>query len=1035
MTNIADYISQLQTLTQRNIDLLTAINESFFTKREHLQVQLGTTQYVIPSFISLENKINALQENFENLVSAPKTGEAIFNIDGNSRQIELKGYTNTPHRADIDPTKIKGYSVENRDVFKDFMTPTPFIKLDLSGVDNDISHINVKKVTFLSEELKKIVTDSGSSAIAKQSWADLYKILSLYKEDIDYIMYDTLYRMPLRENLGYSEYNIKSIDKDEVDSDLYEYITVTLHEELKYAQYDGTIESYLKIGDMLVTYDDSAKLEIIEINNSTRQLRLRVVNGDYLNLGADPDNNLSSDMCKLKFFSSVDYESNKYINVPLEEDQYVAIFLAPTNDRMNIRAPWGNGILVNTYNLTDEASNTTNFKDYYDDNVRNIGDILNEISTSMSTTITRFTQTEFNTFTNYKPVINKDDIKVVQINTHLNNSTTVQNIRSLYSQKQEYNKQLEEVKAQISSLTTTLSEISFNDTTGVRNSYVSQLTQYNTRQEELLNSITKISNEIATTVNDSVIPIESAKYRIRGYFDWSAITDELIKEYKENIKGIRLQYRYKNQDLSTSTAISLNNGFIFSDWNNMDSFDLKKNPIYENGSYKFKYKQYNGSNDNGSQNEPSFNQIDIPISQGETVDIRLKIVWDFGYPFVETTSDWSDIVNITFPDEYLKDVQVTDIIDENNKDIEDNRFKNILKDQGVTEHINDLVVDQNETYYHQPDHIASGFYTEERRIIPLRDKLTEINTAIQSLQDIVQGTNNTNLKVAILVDGVENTVYTGRENSIILPAYKNTGETKTYSTQATIQITNNSSHVAYLYSIFPSNTSGDIKPDSPSLYNRDGNSDYIVVGEEKNSDGTTKKIGDVWVWCSNADNSNTDNSNGDYIAQRLNQWITFRTKNPADGSMYYGETNDNENKQQSYKKDLQYNSQKGDVDNILYIYPHIDDEEDLIINNANLYSYMTLAPNESLIIPLNVHYKLTGQDTEGKNLPSISRYIAFDLRSSLYLNPNTYIIKFIAPYDETVQNKISRAEKSRLLTTTTTTGITVSKYNTIIKNS
>lgn len=1032
MANIADYISQLQTLTQRNIDLLTAINESFFTKREHLQVQLGTTQYVIPSFISLENKINALQENFENLVSAPKTGEAIFNIDGNSRQIELKGYTNTPHRADIDPDKIKGYSVENRDVFKDFMTPTPFIKLDLSGVDNDISHINVKKVTFLSEELKKIVIgtgteSSGTSAITKQSWADLYKILSLYKEDIDYIMYDTLYRMPLRENLGYSEYTIKSIDKDEVDSDLYEYITVTLHEELKYALYDGTIESYLKVGDMLVTYDDSAKLEIIEINNSTRQLRLRVVNGDYLNLSADPKNDLSSDMCKLKFFSSVDYESNKYINVPLEEDQYVAIFLAPTNDRMNIRAPWGNGILVNTYNLTDEASNKTNFKDYYDDNVRNIGDILNEISTSMSTTITRFTQTEFNTFTNYKPVINKDDIKVVQINTHLNNSTTVQNIRSLYSQKQEYNKQLEEVKAQISSLTTTLSEISFNDTTGVRNSYVSQLTQYNTRQEELINSITKISNEIATTVNDSVIPIESAKYRIRGYFDWSAITDELIKEYKENIKGIRIQYRYKNQDLSTSTAISLSNGFIFSDWNNMDSFDLKKNPIYENGTYKFKYKQYNGSNDNGSQNEPSFNQIDIPISQGETVDIRLKIVWDFGYPFVETTSDWSDIVNITFPDEYLKDVQVTDIINENNKDIEDNRFKNILKDQGVTEHINDVVIDQNETYYHQPDHIASGFYTEERRIIPLRDKLTEINTAIQSLQDIVQGTNNTNLKVAVLVDGVENTVYTGRENSITLPAYENTGEKEIYSTQATIQITNNSSHVAYLYSIFPSDTSGDIKTTSNSLYNRDNkNSDYLVEYQEPNeTDSSTKttKVGGVWIWCSNSG----ENSKGDYTAQRLNQWITFRVKNPANGSMYYDISN--EDKLQSYIKESQYKEDdKATYEDRMFIYPHIDDRDDLIINNANLYSYMTLAPNESLIIPLNVHYILTDSTM-------IEKYIAFDLRSSLYLNPNTYIIKFMAPKEDTIQNKISRAEKSRLLTTTTTTGNTVSKYNTIIKNS
>ena len=69
--------------------------------------------------------------------------------------------------------------------------------------------------------------------------------------------------------------------------------------------------------------------------------------------------------------------------------------------------------------------------------------------------------------------------------------------------------------------------------------------------------------------------------------------------------------------------------------------------------YKF---EMEANNDN--INEPSFNQIDIPISQGETVDIRLKLVYDFGYPFVHTSSTWSKIVNIKFPEEYLKDVQI-----------------------------------------------------------------------------------------------------------------------------------------------------------------------------------------------------------------------------------------------------------------------------------------------------------------------------------------------------------------------------------------
>ena len=47
------------------------------------------------SFLSLENKINALRDDFENLVNAPKTGEAHFTFDGSSKVIELKGYNNT----------------------------------------------------------------------------------------------------------------------------------------------------------------------------------------------------------------------------------------------------------------------------------------------------------------------------------------------------------------------------------------------------------------------------------------------------------------------------------------------------------------------------------------------------------------------------------------------------------------------------------------------------------------------------------------------------------------------------------------------------------------------------------------------------------------------------------------------------------------------------------------------------------------------------------------------------------------------------
>ena len=147
--------------------------------------------------------------------------------------------------------------------------------------------------------------------------------------------------------------------------------------------------------------------------------------------------------------------------------------------------------------------------------------------------------------------------------------------------------------------------------------------------------------------------------------------------------------------------------------------------------------------ENGGKNEPSFNQIDIPITQGETVDIRLQVLFDFGDPFAQTKSQWSDVVNVEFPMELTKNVQILDIIEENNNDIRNNHVQNILKNEGIIRHIDDQVInDKNEIFYHNPKHIPSGFLTNERQIIPLEDKLKEMQTTIDRLMDEVVGVTN-----------------------------------------------------------------------------------------------------------------------------------------------------------------------------------------------------------------------------------------------------------------------------------------------------
>lgn len=894
MASITEYLEKLQKLTQTNCEILKAINDSFFTKNNYLVANVDNNSYTIPSFISLENKINALTENFNNLVYAPKTGEATFNFDGASQTIELKGFNCTPEHLEL--TSPEHFNVENNQIFKDFLSPSPYINFNIKEIPNDINKVVIKKIVAMSDVMKTefssyLTEKEASKTITKVSkvipYEDLYKIISYYKKDIDYIEYDTIKQLPIRNTLGTGIYTITSIDSHEIDDDLYETYVVTIKEDLKYKLFDNVITKNLQVGDELVTYDNSAKLKIIEIRSNTKQLKLEVLNGDYVNLVPDTTGDPVSDLSKLKFYSSINFDNDKNINVAIEEDEYIAVFISPLNDRMNIRAPWGIGVIVDTFKLTS-PDDQTQYNKYYNEYVNNVGDILYELTSIATNGVTKYSEDEFNTFTKYKPQILLDDLVVYQINSHLNNSPTIQKIRSLYNQKLKYNSDLNEIQKNIDNINSTLASISFDDTTNIRSVYESQLVEYNKKRNEIVSALNSISNEIAMAANDSEVPIENAKYHIRGFYNKP--DDSLLDPYWDHINGIRVWYRYKNKDQETGNAHSIGEN-IFSDWNEMLITRRLRQPQHDGLKYKYSYKDDVREKPSSQINEPSYNQIDIPISQGETVDIKLQILWDFGYPYIETTSSWSDVVNIPFPEELKKSVQILDIVTENNNDIETNRFNNILREEGLITHAGDKLIDQDLTYFHQPEHIASGFYTPERRVIPLKDQLLDFKNEIASLKDEVFGYSANNLKIEVFMDNI-NTIISQNQTNVV------------YFVQGVevvnLQILNSSAdHTAKLYPLIIGSRNNPIT---------DANFNGFLV---KNSKSVTE-----------------ENPSGSE-SQRMNQFLYFRSKDAWTGKpLSVGDTQP--------------------------AYPIIKSDYQLCVNSDSKFDYLEIKPKESVIIPLEL---------------------------------------------------------------------------------
>lgn len=1029
--SLTEYLQEIQELTKKNFEILKALNDSFYTKSEHLSVNIDNTNYVIPSFLSIENKLNSLQDNFENLVNSPRTGEAVFDFNGNTQSIEVKGFTNVPgtafENADIDAMAVnmKNFESKKNEIFKDFLTPVPYVKIDLSTIPDDIQQVNVKKIIVKNLELLSLLKtasnwqtadqDSGTaeSVCVAISYSDVVKKLYSFTADEDYVEYDKVYTMPIRYELGSGKYKIKKINKNWTDDNFLEHYNLQL-DKLTYKIADETIERSLYEGDYLITNNDKVKLLIEKIYSSTNTVQVRVENGGFADLCTEDDGNV--DLSTLKFFAIGNIQKMKYLQIPLEEDRYVLIFLAPIQRNSLIQSAWSSGLMFDIYALTN--SDGTTFEEYYNTQVTNIGDKLFGLVSMAGQDFVNIGESEFNSLVNSKPVIDTDALKVTLINKHMSNSETVAEIYNLYNQKEDYKTELNTIQKQIDEINSILSTISFEDTTTNRTIYTDQLSALNEKKQELTTNIANCIQQITIASTDTDTPVENPKYHIRGFFDYEKFLVDNELDGHEIIK-IDVQYRYKNANRTTGNAETIGENNVYSDWNVMQSFINERVPNYNNGNYTYELPE-----NTSYMNVPSFNQLDIPISQGETVDVKLRVVYFVGYPFVKTTSEWSDIVNIEFPVELRKNITVIDILEQNNSDATKELFRSYLEKQGVISHVSDNLVDQNITYYHQPEHIASGFYTDERRVIPLKDKLQTLTDNITKIQDEVFGTFSENIVVSLSDGESEIIVNPLADNTYILKDFSSASKTKDESgknhdkveTTLTLKIKNNSTtHNLKLYSMYPGNSNDVVTNKGTHRFNTKDISRY----------GKNAPCVCLYVDSSEIEDSNTQSK---LIPQVHNQWIYFRVTDPFNGTEYYNHANEDSDdiEKNLYMQDYiigysnyyQINRKSANIIKPTFIskdylggmivYPYLTDIKDICINNNDESNYYkTIKPGESLQVNINVMYSLA------KNANSVEKTICFDIRNSLYTDPVNYKIKLVAKYSNSLANNVRKINKSR----------------------
>ena len=842
MANITQTLNSLIDLSAKNLNILKTINEAFYSKHDHISTTLdetGTT-YTIPSFIHLENRINHLQEAFTNLVNSPASGEAFFNFDGNSKAIEIRSYQLSPNPINIIQDNLD-FSTKPVDIFKDFLTPVPYYRLNLYQLPDDISQVMVKKVVIYEEVLlnqikNATITDPNTNKKTnKISYPVLKSILEISgNPNNKFSEIDTLMNLPIRQKTAGGMFSIKQVNDDFVNDNLEHIAIFEINESPTYTIFDGYSISNLVKGDQLTTFDGTAKMTITEIDN--QRIKVRVNSAEYLNLKVGD---------KLRFFKANDFTTDRYIDIPLEEDQNILVFVSPVNSRMRIQSEVGTGILLDTYKLTLQGDSKVNFEKYYKENVRNIGDILFELTNLYGTPISQFSKLELNTYLTLKPSLiidSENTYQVSQINKHKNSGIGELKIKELYGNKKQKELERQSILEKISKLELDKFNLS-NSNQGSElltdlNTQISSLREQSNSLELTINSILQ---QIQQVGSDSNIGIGLNKYHIRGYVD---ILNNVVKRVgldEKKVIGIEVLYRYKHPTSPTNNTLSLsieNTNYLCTEWNLYIPPLRNQNISYENGKYNISKEPYISD-----LNNIKFNQIEIPITQGESVDFMVRFVYEFGYPFIRTYSDWSDVTSVDFPDELKSSPHIENILNETNEELKKLELLSLIESKGVLNHFSDEFKDYDTTFHHKADNISSGFFTEDRKVISLYQKLQDLSNTIATINGTLSDGSNSDagLSVSFSLNNSEIPLNDTGINVIGLPSRANATSTgniliidmensqgknrKMWFARGYIVLKNNSStQPVRLYNVLPFAPKGKLYNEFHNKNNNPGNS-------------------------------------------------------------------------------------------------------------------------------------------------------------------------------------------------------------------
>ena len=720
--SLHDVLQELMRTHANSLEILSKFSQAFTSTSDSISVNIvnsdgQTTTYQVPSLGFLQSEIKRLEENVKGLAGVDAGSATIRLEDGTYKRIMSSDPTKEPNRIGSVSVPTR-FTRRNNWFFDNFINPMLVATFDVTNyVNADVRSVWYRRIIVNTDtDDKRAIFDENIKGRNDIEYETL--MLFLNGRGMNHFVDEDEYRFPPSISQYTGTFDVITILNTDTassgNSKIYRLNKVTYTNNL-----NQTVDTeILKIGDILSTRG-GARYRVDEVSKVDNTVRLTLTSGyELIPIGTDV----------LYIISEV--LTLRQVEVSLGHDERQVIFFRPVNNSTSVASTkWSPGVSVYSNELRIRTTDSEmSLDEYYRQYCIDFGAQLLDIAKNKPVPTILGLKPE-------APLLQSSYFKVVIANEHKLQSQDTEILRRKFSEKNRLQSEIQQLESAISKTKEELQTTNFRTASDKR--VVSN--RLNTLIEQKNNLSTLYSTIVREmgAMNVSETSLESPKYRIRGFFPIpNAKIDS--KGSSQNIIQFIVQYRYLRLDGTASgpktfefndSSGNTSKGY-YSEWNEILTPVRKQ--IYDTTTQKYVW----ANEDVNDPDAVNINQVDIPITPNERVEIRIASVSEAGFPYNPLKSDYSSTVIIDFPTELIT-TNETNLLQQAQLELNKVDVISELNSQGLDVVFQNIFTMGDKVYVTKAEAVASGFTTDLGSPVSVYEKFKEMETRMEGVLALV----------------------------------------------------------------------------------------------------------------------------------------------------------------------------------------------------------------------------------------------------------------------------------------------------------